>query len=152
MNLARMKRSEDTEQINLFNWLRSEEKYQPELHWIFHVPNGGSRNEVEAKKLKAMGVLAGVPDICFPISRGKYRQLWIEMKFGDNKATPRQMLFLQKMQEQGDFVCICYSAFAAKRAIQCYMELTGEAEITEASFEDTYSYMIDPVWKIPVMK
>lgn len=152
MNLARMKRSEDTEQINLFNWIRSEERYQPDLHWAFHVPNGGSRNQGEAKKLKAMGVLAGVSDICFPIARGRYRQMWIEMKFGDNKPTPRQMTFLQTMQDQGDYVCVCYSYWGAKRVIQCYMELADEAEITEAVFEDTYNYMIDPVWKIPILK
>lgn len=147
-----MKRSEDTEQMNLFNWIRAEEKYKPELHWVFHVPNGGSRNQIEAKKLKAMGVLAGVSDICFPISRGKYRQMWIEMKFGDNTATPRQMAFLQEMQEQGDFVCICYSYWAAKRVIQCYMELSGESEITDASFEESYGYTIHSKWGIPVLK
>lgn len=29
----------------------------------FHVPNGGSRHPIEARKLKGQGVMAGVPDL-----------------------------------------------------------------------------------------
>jgi|SRR5690606_5516139 len=32
---------------------------------LFHVPNGGSRNKIEAMQLKASGVIAGIPDLLF---------------------------------------------------------------------------------------
>ena len=41
----------------------------PKLLW-FHVPNGGSRNVVEASILKSMGTLAGVPDIVVVLPGG----------------------------------------------------------------------------------
>ena len=47
---------------------------------FFHVPNGGYREKREAYKLKAMGVKAGVPDICILLARHGYHGLWIEMK------------------------------------------------------------------------
>ena len=42
---------------------------------IFAIPNGGSRNKAEASRMKAGGVVAGIPDLFVP----KFR-LWIEMK------------------------------------------------------------------------
>ena len=56
----------------------------------FHCPNGGARSKAEAGALKAMGVKAGIPDICV-ISRVNKRDramsllgqpfvLWIELK------------------------------------------------------------------------
>ncbi len=35
----------------------------PKSAVIWHTPNGGSRNVIEAAKLKAMGVMAGFPDV-----------------------------------------------------------------------------------------
>ena len=50
---------EAAEQSTLIDWsLRCRGKY-PELDLLFHIPNGGSRNKIEAAKLKAQGVKAG---------------------------------------------------------------------------------------------
>lgn len=35
----------------------------PKPWLVFHVPNGGGRSKAEAGVLKAMGVLAGIPDL-----------------------------------------------------------------------------------------
>lgn len=42
----------------------------PELALLYHVPNGGSRNKIEAARLRAQGVKSGVPDLCLPVARG----------------------------------------------------------------------------------
>ena len=44
MNMRYAKRSEDTEQINVVSWAGWNMNRYPELKWLFHVPNGGSRN------------------------------------------------------------------------------------------------------------
>lgn len=44
MNMKYAMRSEDTEQINVVSWADWNRKRYPELKWLFHVPNGGSRN------------------------------------------------------------------------------------------------------------
>ena len=54
MNMRYAKRSEDTEQINVVSWAGWNMNRYPELKWLFHVPNGGSRNKQEAVKFKQM--------------------------------------------------------------------------------------------------
>ena len=66
MNMRYAMRSEDTEQINVVSWANWNMNRYPELKWLHHVPNGGSRNKQEAVKLKQMGVKAGVSDLCLP--------------------------------------------------------------------------------------
>lgn len=48
--------------------------------YLFHIPNGGSRNIIEATKLKKMGVKAGVPDLQLIVPNGEVHGLWIELK------------------------------------------------------------------------
>ena len=47
---------------------------------LFAVPNGGSRNAIEAARLKAEGVTPGVADLILLEARGGYSCLCIEMK------------------------------------------------------------------------
>lgn len=46
----------------------------------YHIPNGGSRNWIEAVNLKRGGVKAGVPDFCIPMARKGHHGLYIELK------------------------------------------------------------------------
>ena len=72
--------SEATEQEKLISWTQYQYNEYPELKLIFHIPNGGSRNTLEAANLKRQGVKAGVPDLCLPVARQNYHGLYIEMK------------------------------------------------------------------------
>lgn len=110
MNMRYAMRSEDTEQINVVSWANWNVNRYPELKWLHHVPNGGSRNKQEAVKLKQMGVKAGVSDLCLPYPKGLYCGLYIEMKFGDNRQQETQKEFLADMAAAGHFVATCYSA------------------------------------------
>ena len=58
---------ESAEQTWIFRWAAVMSASHPELKLLFHIPNGGSRNKIEAAKLKAQGVKPGVPDICLPV-------------------------------------------------------------------------------------
>lgn len=122
MNLRNAIRSEDTEQINVMEWARWNVNKYPELKWLHHIPNGGSRNKREAVKLKQMGVKAGVSDICLPYPKGIYCGLYIEMKFGNNRKTAEQKEFLQDMANAGHFVATCYSAEDAVNVIITYLD------------------------------
>ena len=55
---------EHIEQVKLFNWARQNESMYLHLSLLFAIPNGGHRHIGTARKLKAEGVKAGVPD-CF---------------------------------------------------------------------------------------
>lgn len=124
MNMRYAKRSEDTEQINVVSWAGWNMNRYPELKWLFHVPNGGSRNKQEAVKFKQMGVKAGVSDLCLPYPKGSYCGLFVEMKFGNNRQQDTQKEFLADMAAAGHFVATCYSAEEAIKVIEEYLNLS----------------------------
>lgn len=124
MNMRYAMRSEDTEQINVVSWASWNVNRYPELKWLHHVPNGGSRNKQEAVKLKRMGVKAGVSDLCLPYPKGLYCGLYIEMKFGDNRQQETQKEFLADMAAAGHFVATCYSAEEAVKVLEEYLNLS----------------------------
>ena len=84
------KRSEATEQERVINWATFYAKDFPELALLYHIPNGGSRNQLEAANLKRQGVKAGVPDLCLPVPRNGKHGLYVEMKWQKNKTTDKQ--------------------------------------------------------------
>ena len=128
MNMKYAMRSEDTEQIAVVQWAQYNMNHYPELKWLHHCPNGGSRNQREAVKLKQMGVKAGVSDLCLPYPKGIYCGLYIEMKFGDNRQTDSQKEFLADMAAAGHFVVTCYSAEEATGVIEEYCKLPGNMQ------------------------
>lgn len=78
---------EANEQEALFRWAAFVRGRFPEIDLLYHIPNGGSRNRLEAANLKRQGVKAGVPDLCLPVASGKYHGLYIELKYGKNKPS-----------------------------------------------------------------
>lgn len=126
MNMKYVMRSEDTEQISVIQWAQWNTGRYPELKWLHHCPNGGSRNKQEAAKLKQMGVRPGVSDLCLPYPKGIYCGLYIEMKYGNNRQQPSQKEFLADMAAVGHFVATSYSAGDAIRVIEEYLHLADE--------------------------
>jgi hypothetical protein len=119
--------SESVEQICLFRWADFESWKHPELELMFHIPNGGKRCKTTAKRLKAEGVKAGVPDICLPVSRGSYHGLYIEMKkLKGNKATKNQNEWIEKLRKQGYAALVCYGWEEASNVILEYLNLKSE--------------------------
>jgi hypothetical protein len=67
----------------------------------FHPPNGGSRNAVEAAKLKKMGVKAGVPDLIILDRHHGFHGLALELKVGTNNLTANQIKWLERLHGLG---------------------------------------------------
>lgn len=98
-NLATAK-SELQLQAACFQWAFN--TYPQTRKLLAHVPNGSSRNKIEAMQLKASGVVAGVHDLFFYWERQLY---WFELKVGCNKQSPEQVAFGEAMKKQG---AVCY--------------------------------------------
>lgn len=132
MNMKYALRSEDTEQINVIQWVQYQIPHHPELKLLHHCPNGGSRNKAEAVKLKQMGVVAGVPDIHLPVPKGIYTGLYIEMKYGSGRLEKSQREFLKEAAKYGNYCVVCYGAEEAINIIAQYVNLkpidTGQKE------------------------
>lgn len=125
------KRSEATEQERVVRWAAFYEKDCDKLALLFHVPNGGSRNQLEAANLKRQGVKAGVPDLCLPVPMGEKHGLYVEMKWKNNKTTEKQDWWLEKLKQQGYETAVCYSADEAMDTIAKYLgieEVTGRSQ------------------------
>lgn len=89
---------------------------------VFHIPNGGSRNKMEAANLKRQGVKAGVPDLCFPAALHGYHGLFVEMKAGRNKTTQSQEEWLDFLAKSGYCVRVCWGFDEARDVIDWYFE------------------------------
>lgn len=100
--------TESQEQIALFQWVNLNLHKYPLLELLYHIPNGGKRDIGTAKKLKAEGVKAGVPDLCLPVARGGYNGLYIELKAGKNKPTALQCEWIEGLSKQGYCVAVCW--------------------------------------------
>jgi len=114
---------EDDLQTMIFDWARIKTYQYPELEYMYHVPNGGSRHAAEARKFKRMGVKSGVPDIVLPVPRGGYAGLYVELKVGNNKPTENQRRYLEFLESQGYCTQVHYSFDTATAAIEYYLEL-----------------------------
>lgn len=115
--------SESVEQICLFRWAAFSVGAHPELKLMYHIPNGGKRNITTAKRLKAEGVKAGVPDIHLPVPRGGYHGLYIELKKQrGNTTTENQDFWLEALSEQGYSTAVCKGWEEASKVILNYLE------------------------------
>lgn len=118
------KRSEATEQERVISWCGyNADRYQ-ELKLIYHIPNGGSRNELEAANLKRQGVKAGVPDLALPVALNGYHGLYIEMKFGKNTTTKKQEWWFEQLTKQEYKTAVCYGADEAIATLKEYIGMT----------------------------
>lgn len=121
--------SESVEQISLFRWALYASGTMPELELLHHIPNGGKRSITTAKRLKAEGVKAGVPDISLPVPSGRYHGLYVELKAGKNKTTENQDGWLSRLRQQGYCVAVCYGWEAASKVITDYLKQPEKLDI-----------------------
>ena len=115
--------TEHDEQVQLIRWAGLARGAYPALRWLHAVPNGGARNIVVARKLKAEGVQRGVPDLCLPVPRGPYHGLYIELKrAGGGYPTPEQREWLAHLDDAGYRATWCRGWEQARNVIVDYLE------------------------------
>lgn len=120
---------EHREQVALMKWSESAKVAYPSLKWLHAIPNGGKRSKAMAGKLKAEGVKRGVLDLFLPAARAGWHGLYIEMKYGDNTATPPQVDFIADMAREGYACYVCYSWKAARDCILAYLDGSPKAGV-----------------------
>ena len=136
-----MKRSDEEHRI------QSEAVKHARLRWpicrtnLFAIPNGGARNIVTGRRLKAEGVLPGVWDLFLAVTKQQETMsfgirvdvtirsgLWIEIKTPDRRRrslgglTVEQKEFGQNMARQGYQTAVCYSTQEILDTIEVYLE------------------------------
>ena len=106
--------SEHSEQVGFINWFRV--KYPNVL--IFAIPNGEKRAITVAKRLKAEGVVRGIPDLFIP-----QWTLWVEMKrISGGRLSPEQKAMIQYLEGIGQKVIVAKGAADASKQILEYLK------------------------------
>lgn len=115
------RRHEDHEhklQVECVRWFR----IQYPQHLIYAIPNGGQRNAIVAAKLKAEGVLAGIPDLHIPVARNGYHGLYIEMKNGKEGRVSQYQKETMSILEREGFKCIvCRDLYSFVNEVKHYI-------------------------------
>jgi hypothetical protein len=129
--------SEDAEQTAVFGWAAENVGTIPELKFMFAIPNGMyTPNKRVAAQMRAMGMKKGVSDILWPIRRGIYSGLFIEMKRQETatqragKIEDNQSEFGKFVQSQGYGFAICYGFEQARDMILEYYKYDNPVVIT----------------------
>ena len=114
--------TEAQEQAALFQWAAAARGKHPQLDLLFHIPNGGSRDLIEARHLKEQGVKPGVPDICLPVPAGRYTALYIEMKRRkEGRVSDAQRGWIAALNRVGCRAVVCRGWEEAKAVIEDYL-------------------------------
>ena len=88
---------------------------------IFAVPNGGKRDPREAARLKAEGVLPGVPDIVVARAASGYHGLYLEFKTPTGRTSAKQQAVIAQLVDEGYRVEIVRSAEDAWTVLEGYL-------------------------------
>lgn len=116
--------SEDGQQKAVLLWAAYNFKIYPELRWLHHSPNGGSRSKREGAKFKVMGVKRGFPDLVLLVPRGRYHGLLIEMKkLKGGVISDEQKDWLCYLNEAGYYAMVAHGWIEAVSALENYLKL-----------------------------
>lgn len=123
-------RTEHAEQVILVGRIRA---FHPDV-LVYAVPNGGGRTAWDAGRLKAEGVLAGVPDLVVAEPRGQYHGLYVEMKRTVGGAvSKKQGEVMAKLRDRGYKVLVCdQGAEDAFERVEAYLALPPDPRVAEA--------------------
>ena len=116
-----MKSNEHEQQSAFFDWVDIMKLKDKRLELCFAVPNAGKRSYGAAMYMKAEGLRAGVPDVWLPVPNKKYCGLVMENKYGGNKLTDNQELWLRKLKRVGHYVCVCRSTEQMIKEVSKYL-------------------------------
>lgn len=116
--------TESQEQKALFDWWRVYSRHAPYLV-MYHIPNGGRRDAITGARLKAEGVVAGVPDIFLAVPRQGFHGLYVELKRqkGGSLESSQEDI-IARLRQAGYRVEVCKGWWEAREVIENY--LTGE--------------------------
>ena len=119
-NRGKSAASEHDLQVSCVNWFRyTHPKY---ARLLMAIPNGGQRNSIVAAKLKAEGVVSGVPDMFLAIAKHDKHGLWIEMKNGKaGRLSDHQKVMIKKLEEEGYLCIVCHNIDEFVDVIEKYL-------------------------------
>ena len=108
-------------QASCIMWFRT--AWKPLVMSLFAIPNGGSRNAIDAVNMKRTGTLSGAWDLFLSVPSANRHGMYIEMKRDDKNAklTPNQIAFQEANKAHYHFV-VCRTIKEFQTAINSYLK------------------------------
>lgn len=133
--MAKNRSLEHDEQVTLINWADSMPLHGAPADsigaYLYAIPNGARVAMGTAKKLKAEGLRAGVPDLCLALPSADYHGLYIELKkqrqhydgmaAAARAVSPDQRVWHSRLERCGYRVEVCYGWEEARDVILDYV-------------------------------
>lgn len=119
--------SEEQLQAQCYQWFHNQ---FPALRGLlFHIPNGGNRSMREGATFKAIGVVAGIPDLmlCVPAKLSMPHPiyaLFIEMKAEKGKLSEAQIKAHSRLNAAGYYVHVCNNFESFKELITVHLSMS----------------------------
>lgn len=88
---------------------------------LIHVPNGGSRNPIEAHNMKLQGVVAGVADLLLLTPRKGFGCLCIEMKAERGRQSESQKAWEAAAKKSGNLYTVCRDVSSFMEIVNTYL-------------------------------
>lgn len=96
--------------------------YHPAVLLLHAIPNGDWRGWGTGKKLKAQGVIPGIPDLFLPVARGGFHGLYLELKKARGTVSAEQWEIMLALHEEAYCVRLTNSLSVALEIITNYLE------------------------------
>lgn len=119
---ARVGPTEAGEQMALVTWRDTILSREPRLARLIHIPNGEFRHKATAGRLKAMGVVPGVPDLILPVRSRGFSAAAIELKAPGGSVADAQDDWLAHLRDEGWAATVCIGWVAAARWLCWYLD------------------------------
>ena len=117
-NNGKAANSEHDLQCQFVRWFRYKHPHLP----FYAVPNGGLRPKTTARKLKAEGQTAGVPDIHIPVGRNGFLSLYIEWKNGkQGRLSDSQKHMIALLELHKNKVAVCRTLEEGIKVVEEYL-------------------------------
>ena len=97
--------------------------HYPEIHLLHAIPNGDWRGFGTGIKLKAQGVIPGIPDLCLPVARGSSHGFYLELKKANGSVKPAQWEVMSALHRGGYTVYLTNHLGVALDLIHDYLKL-----------------------------
>jgi hypothetical protein len=94
-------------------------RMQYPTYMILSIPNGGSRNAMEAANMRKEGILAGAPDLLIIAERAV---LFVEMKSPKGKQQMTQKEFQKNVERLGHIYKVCHSLMEFKFTVERWLK------------------------------
>lgn len=94
----------------------------PSVLLLHAIPNGDWRGYGTGKKLKAQGVIPGIPDLFLPCARSGFHGLYIELKKANGTVKADQWETMIALHHEGYCVRLCNNLRVTMEIITNYLE------------------------------